>query len=430
MFGLISLADPAKPVKPSALVAGSVRQFRSRSNRRYALRLLRLLIPVIPLTPLMLLMLLMLLAPPLVMARADAAVTAVVTSNQLEVSGDGAANQITLRLFFFDDQEIQVLDGPLIVGSFSRATFDTIEINAGGGNDTIVLSRIFGSITVPATINGGPGQDILSGGVGADALNGGPGIDRIVWNAGAGDDVIFHRQVDGNQTIEGGPGNDLLESIGPNVSQVVDIVRNGGDVRLTCDVDSISLAIGDVERISLVGSNGNDTLRGSNGLAAIGVVSLILNGVLGDDVIIGGDTNDDLTGGPGIDSVSGGAGDDILRASLDFDVMEAVPAMTGSCGSAAATASTSMAARESTGSRSPARTPAPMPTACLAATRSSPSFAILARPQWPGRPKFSTSRRVAGTTPSRRTAAGWQGSSPSRSMRGRARIRSSRPLPR
>lgn len=54
---------------------------------------------------------------------------------------------------------MQVLSGNAIVGAFSRATFNSIVINAVGGNDTIVLSRIFGPITEPAMINGGLGDD-------------------------------------------------------------------------------------------------------------------------------------------------------------------------------------------------------------------------------------------------------------------------------
>ena len=60
----------------------------------------------------------MLLAPWFGAARADAAVTAQVAGNQLVVGGDGAPNQIRLRLFALDAQKIQVLAENVVIGTF------------------------------------------------------------------------------------------------------------------------------------------------------------------------------------------------------------------------------------------------------------------------------------------------------------------------
>lgn len=77
------------------------------------------------------------------------------------------------------------------------------EVNAGTGDDKV---KVGGAITVPVTMRGGPGHDVLIGGSGDDKLIGGPGNDRL--NGGAGNDLIYGGP--GNDLLRGGPGNDLL----------------------------------------------------------------------------------------------------------------------------------------------------------------------------------------------------------------------------
>ncbi len=80
-------------------------------------------------------------------------------------------------------------------------------VDAGAGNDTIIAAPIaataqdcsggcFGGVG-SQTIEGGPGNDLIFGERGNDTLRGGPGNDRLY--GGIGDD-----------RLEGGPGNDLL----------------------------------------------------------------------------------------------------------------------------------------------------------------------------------------------------------------------------
>jgi RTX calcium-binding nonapeptide repeat (4 copies) len=77
------------------------------------------------------------------------------------------------------------------------------EVNAGIGDDKVKVS---GAITIPVTLRGGPGNDVLIGGAGADKLIGGPGNDRLI--GGAGNDLIFGGP--GDDLIRGGPGDDVL----------------------------------------------------------------------------------------------------------------------------------------------------------------------------------------------------------------------------
>jgi Ca2+-binding RTX toxin-like protein len=89
------------------------------------------------------------------------------------------------------------------------------EMNADGGDDNVTISP---SVTIPVTVRGGPGRDVLAGGSGDDRLIGGPGPDRLI--GGPGDDVLSGGP--GSDVLIGGPGNDTLLS-GPGF----DFTRGG-----------------------------------------------------------------------------------------------------------------------------------------------------------------------------------------------------------
>jgi Ca2+-binding RTX toxin-like protein len=77
------------------------------------------------------------------------------------------------------------------------------EVNAAGGNDFV---RVSGKVTVPVTMRGGPGHDVLIGGGGSDKLNGGDGSDKLVGREG--DDMLLGG--DNADVLFGGGGDDVL----------------------------------------------------------------------------------------------------------------------------------------------------------------------------------------------------------------------------
>jgi hypothetical protein len=77
------------------------------------------------------------------------------------------------------------------------------EVNVAGGDDRVSVGK---NITVPVTMQGAAGNDVLIGGAGPDRLVGGPGDDVLVGNAGA--DALYGGP--GNDTLMGGPGSDTL----------------------------------------------------------------------------------------------------------------------------------------------------------------------------------------------------------------------------
>lgn len=99
-----------------------------------------------------------------------------------------------------------ICEAPLIAG---------FEVNAGGGNDKVVVS---GDIAVPVTMRGASGNDYLCGGSGADKLIGGSGRDRLL--GGKGDDALYGGA--GLDVLIGGPGSDLLRG-----GAGLDVLRGG-----------------------------------------------------------------------------------------------------------------------------------------------------------------------------------------------------------
>jgi Ca2+-binding RTX toxin-like protein len=98
-----------------------------------------------------------------------------------------------------------VCDAPAIAG---------FEVNGGGGDDRVTVA---GKVTVPVTMRGGDGVDLLFGGSGADKLIGGDGNDRL--KGGGGDDTLLGG--DGDDLLIGGPGHDLLRG-GPGEDKLID----------------------------------------------------------------------------------------------------------------------------------------------------------------------------------------------------------------
>jgi Ca2+-binding RTX toxin-like protein len=92
-------------------------------------------------------------------------------------------------------------------------------IHGGGGNDTIIGGEFYDSGTAPDLLCGGPGDDHVKGAPGNDKLNGGDGQDRVdgangadLEQGNAGNDTVgagsFSDADDADDVINGGNGND------------------------------------------------------------------------------------------------------------------------------------------------------------------------------------------------------------------------------
>ncbi len=228
-----------------------------------------------------------------------------------------------------------------LTGGAGNNTFNTsaftgaVTLSGAGGADTLI-----GSATNSNVLNGDAGNDTLTGGSFSDTLNGGDEADSL--SGGAGDDCLSGG--DGNDTVLGqdgldaicgGLGNDSLN--GGNGTG--DELREVGDVNFTL-TNALLTGLGSdtlagFEFANLTGGvSGNTisastftgvvTLSGAGGadrLTASATKGSVLNGVDGNDTLIGGGGNDTISGGLGDDSLNGGSGtSDQLREVGDANL--------------------------------------------------------------------------------------------------------------
>ena len=121
------------------------------------------------------------------MGTARAVPLAAILGDTLLVEGTPGADQIrimaTNRIGF-----VRVISGTKLLGTYGPVA--QIDVNAGAGNDTVVVDP---RITLPTVLDGGPGNDRLRGGSGPNTLIGGPGNDVLTGTPG-------------RDTLSGGPG--------------------------------------------------------------------------------------------------------------------------------------------------------------------------------------------------------------------------------
>jgi uncharacterized delta-60 repeat protein len=147
-----------------------------------------------------------------------------------------------------------------------------IVMNGLAGNDRLSVSN---AVRLPATLDGGPGNDHLTGGGGNDTLLGGDGGDTLDGRGGA-------------DLFRGGAGTDTADYT---------LRRNGVFVGIGTAADDGEKGEGDnvyADVENVWGGRGNDTIRGSSA----------------NNRLVGGGGDDALYGRGGRDTILGGAGND------------------------------------------------------------------------------------------------------------------------
>ncbi|HYO08182.1 MAG TPA: calcium-binding protein [Tepidisphaeraceae bacterium] len=211
--------------------------------------------------------------------------SAALSGTQLYVTGTDAGDHVLIAGDASDASVLRVnVNGAW--STFDRTAVAGIQVDVGSGRDHVVVaSGAAGGISVPMTVLGGGGNDLIIGGSADDVLFGGGGRDRV--DGGAGNDRIVGGSArdliaggDGNDTLVGGNGDDALDG------------GNGDDVLTGGAGDDFA-----------DGNAGDDALNGNGGFDH-------LVGGAGDDALGGGRGDDQLDGGAGSDALSGGAGQD------------------------------------------------------------------------------------------------------------------------
>ncbi|MDA1163250.1 MAG: hypothetical protein O3B13_09125 [Planctomycetota bacterium] len=225
----------------------------------------------------------------------------------------------------------------------------TVIIDAGAGDDVVNVLAIDSGFTAAIEVRGGSGSDLinataaarglrLDGNTGNDTLQGGSGNDTLFGNAD--DDQL--QGGGGNNVLDGGAGSDsIVESGDVNfVLSAANLSGVGNDIFV--DIEQASLTGGASANfidaslftgtVTVVAGAGNDTVIGSANADQIfgGDGNDSLNGGLGNDLVngeadddqgFGGDGDDTLLGGSGDDTLDGEGGDDDIRGHAQNDVL-------------------------------------------------------------------------------------------------------------
>jgi Ca2+-binding RTX toxin-like protein len=224
-----------------------------------------------------------------------------------------------------------------VVSASSTTDFTTSGVTAvtvNGGDSADVISgdgQLAGSpSTLPLSINGGTGGDLLIGGHGDDVINGDAGADGIQGGLG-------------NDTLNGGDGNDRFDAdrnpdgsdvyVGGDAVDRIDYSDRAGDVTVTVSpAPSVLPAPGggddgesgenddvfDIEKVN--GGDGDDVISGAAYTDPSTAIKFTLLGMAGNDILTGGAHNDQLFGADGDDQLFGGDGKDRLDGGDDDDV--------------------------------------------------------------------------------------------------------------
>jgi Ca2+-binding RTX toxin-like protein len=266
-------------------------------------------------------------------ATADAAVTPAVTGTHLTLTGDDSADNIALA-----DNAAGLLTHNFSGGGLADDTdFDPsphetktlpadgtvdVAVNAGGGSDTINLSR---SNLASTTIDGDDGDDIIVGTAAADVINGSDGSDRITGfrggdtiNGDAGNDVMIWNNGDGSDTNDGGTGNDETLVTTGTADDAMTVIADGARTKfIRTSPGPFSIDMGTVEKLTITSFSGDDGLETAAGVT----LAMNIDAGPGNDAIITGDAADLLQGGDGDDTLTGGGGGDRIVGNRGGDTM-------------------------------------------------------------------------------------------------------------
>jgi len=264
---------------------------------------------------------------------------------------EGSALQFKLATLGYDrvivgdagDNVLNVTDGGdyFIYGdagndtiTFSSNSNNTIE--GGAGDDLIKVDYQYGDPSYANTFAGGTGIDRIESGGSADTylFNRGDGQDTIndldVYESGAADKLVFGSGIAASDVTASRSGDNLVIKVNdPNNASATDQITIENWEYLPQRIEQVqfadgtTLSMGDLTRLSMVGTAGADTLT-------VWGDGTFADGKEGDDTIVtgysdvtiyGGDGNDTITALGGNDTLDGGENDDYLDGGADNDTL-------------------------------------------------------------------------------------------------------------
>jgi Ca2+-binding RTX toxin-like protein len=186
------------------------------------------------------------------------------------------------------------------------------------GNDTLLFNGANISETVDLSANGQRLRFFRN--IGSIVMDC-DGIEKVVFNALSGTDDVTVNNLSGTQvtnvfisllnaagTNDGAA--DIVRVQGTETNDVIKVSGSATNIDVTGLSASVTVSGGEsgVDKLIINGLGGDDTIDAS--AVSAGAIDLVLNGGLGNDILIGGAGNDVLNGQQGADTMFGGPGDD------------------------------------------------------------------------------------------------------------------------
>ncbi len=235
------------------------------------------------------------------------------------------------------------------------AGVEILELNASGGDDTVLVNDLTGTSLQGISIHGGDGNDFLDGtnatggpgleligGRGNDVLHGSPsddglkggsGSDSLAGNAGAdvirgssGADSVVWNSGDGDDVVDGGAGEDKQTFRATAASDSYVLFQQSSGFATFADIRSpMSVSLNDIDTLTVDTFGGDDSVRVLD-LSATTITHINADMGDGDDTFDGSglttpvDLN--LLAGRGKDQLTGGPGDDFLRGASGKDTLK------------------------------------------------------------------------------------------------------------
>jgi Ca2+-binding RTX toxin-like protein len=219
-------------------------------------------------------------------------------------------------------------------GGFSVdiGTSERLSLTPFAGDDKLVTAP---DVTLPLSIDSGPGDDNITTGAGADLVQGGDGVDVLngagggdrilgnpgndVINGGPGDDTLVWNNGDGNDTMNGDDGLDRIEDNLGAADDISQLSVVNGKVHYARVNAPFTLDVASSEVFELNTFGGNDTLDVAPGVGAL--IAVTVDAGSGDDRLKGGDEADTFFGGLGNDTLDSGAGSDAVDGQDGDDTL-------------------------------------------------------------------------------------------------------------
>jgi Ca2+-binding RTX toxin-like protein len=231
-------------------------------------------------------------AADIIAPAADVLPTAAVANGILTIVGTSSADSISVSS---NGTQLTVTADGTPFGPFTISGLTGLTIAGKAANDTLIVDA---SVSLPATLKGGGGNDMISGGGSDNVIVGGKGNDTLTGGGGTNLLVpdrlaIYSGSPTGNDSLVGGSGFSIADFA--YRTDALKLSNNGRPKSGDPSAGETSTIAPSVAAIW--GGTGNDTINGANG-------GVFLSGGAGADSIAGGGVNDLLVGGHGKDSVA------------------------------------------------------------------------------------------------------------------------------